>query len=283
MILVMGASGNIGREIVKDLQAKGVAFRGGYRSPGEAETARQAGVETVMVDYGQPDTLDAAMQDIEKAFFVTSPSPQMPELEGHIVDAAKRAGVRHLVKSSVFGAEGEDFLFARSHRLVEKQIEASGLVYTFLRPNGFMQNLLGQAGSIQAQGAFFIAVGDSRVSEIDVRDIARVAVTALTEPGHHGKAYELTGPESLTYTERAAILSEVLGKPVHYVSPPDADWVKGLVASGVSEWLAEGMLHLMHYYRKGKAERVSATVEQVTGQTPVSYRQFVADFAQAFR
>jgi uncharacterized protein YbjT (DUF2867 family) len=116
-----------------------------------------------------------------------------------------------------------------------------------------------------------------------VRDIGRVVATILTTPGHAGKAYELTGPEALTYAERATILSEVLGRPIHYVSPPDADWVTGLTASGVSEWLAEGMLDLMHYYQKGKAARISSAVEQITGKAATPFRQFVEDFATALR
>lgn len=282
MILVMGASGNVGREVVKELSARGAQFRAGYRSAEQAVEAGKTGTKAVILDYAKPETLGAALQNVEKIFFVTAPSPNQAELEGNVVEAAQKAGIKHLVKSSVWGAPGEDFVFGRLHRAVEKKIEASGLAYTFLRPNGFMQNMLGNAPMIKGQGAFYFPTGEARISEIDVRDIGAVAAAVLTEEGHEGKTYELSGPEALSAAERAEVLSEVLGKTVTHVSPPDAEWKQSAMSVGLPEWQVDGIIDLAHYYKTGKAARVSPSVKDVTGREATSYRRFVEDHAQAF-
>lgn len=282
MILVMGAGGNVGRALVKELLEKEARFRASYRSAEEADDARRQGIDAVIVDYARPKTLRAELKGMEKLFFVTTPRPNLAELEGNIVEVARVSGVRHLVKLSVWGAEGEDFIFSRLHRPVEKMIEASGLGYTFLRPNGFMQNILAYAPMIKAQGAFFLPAGEARVSEIDVRDIARVAATVLSEKGHKGKAYELSGPQALSHAERADILSDVLGRPVAYVSPPEAEWKQTALGLGLSEWLVDGIIDLLHYYQSGQAERVTPAVKELTEREPISFRQFAQDHAEAF-
>jgi uncharacterized protein YbjT (DUF2867 family) len=283
MILVMGASSSIGQELVKRLSSKGAEFRAGYRTPAQAADAEKQGVAPVLLDYAEPDTLKAALDGADKLFVVSPPRPNLEELETNVVDAAKDAGIKHFVKLSVWGAEGGEFKFARDHRAVEKKIEASGLPHTFLRANGFMQNMLTSAASIKSQGAFYLPAGDARVSEIDVRDIASVAAAVLTEPGYEGAAYELGGPEALSNNDRAGILSEVLGKPISYVSLPDVEWKAAAMAAGLPEWSANGIIELMHYYKEGKAEAVSPAVEQVTGKKPISFRQFVEDNAGAWR
>lgn len=283
MILVMGASGNIGKEVVKQLSARGAQFRAGYRSAEQAAEAQRLGIETAVLDYAQPQTLRAALQGVERLFFVSPPLPNLAELEGNVLAAAQSAGVRHLVKSSVWGADGEDFAFSISHRAVEKKIEASGIPYTFLRPNGFMQNMLGSAPTIKGQAAFYLPTGEARVSEIDVRDIGEVAAAVLTEEGHQGKAYELSGPETHSNAERAQILSEVLGKTITYISPPDAEWKRMAMSFGLPEWQVDGIIDLSHYYKAGKAERVSPAVKETTGREPTSFRRFAEDHAQAFR
>jgi uncharacterized protein YbjT (DUF2867 family) len=282
MILVLNAGGNIGKELVRELQARGAEFTAAYRSPEQVQTAQQSGLKAVTADFAQPETLDAALSGVEKVFVVAPPSPNLEEMESNVVQAAQKAGVRHLVKSSVWGAESEAFLFGRPHRAIEKKIEAGGIPYTFLRPTGFMQNMLSNAAIIKSQGAFYLPAGEARVSEIDYRDIAKVAAVTLTEDGHIGKSYDLTGPEAMTYAERAKVLSEVLGRPITYVSPPDADWKATMRGYGLPEWQVEGILDLIRYYKTGNSERISPAVEEVTGSKPISYRQFVEDYKEAF-
>lgn len=223
------------------------------------------------------------MEGVESIFIVTPPAPNLEELEGNAVDAAQAVGVKHIVKLSVWCAEQGEFLFAEPHGAIEKQIKASGIPFTFLRPTGFMQNMLANAPTIEAQGAFYAPAGPARVAEIDFRDVARVAVVTLLENGHAGKAYELSGPEAMSHSERAEVLSKVLGKKIEYVSPTDAEWKAMVLGFGVPEWQADGVIDLLHYYKAGKSQRVSPSVEDVTGAKPIDYRQFVQDYADAFR
>src|ERR1051325_6765228 len=137
MILVLNAGGNIGKALVGELQSRGAEFAAAYGAPEQGAAAQQSGLKAVAADFARPETLDAALAGVEKVFVVAPPSPNLEELESNVVAAARKAGVRHLVKLSVWGAESEAFLFGRPHRAVEKRIEAAGIPYTFLRPTGF--------------------------------------------------------------------------------------------------------------------------------------------------
>jgi uncharacterized protein YbjT (DUF2867 family) len=203
--------------------------------------------------------------------------------EINVVKEAKGAGVKKIVKLSVWGASSEAFSFAKIHRAVEREIETSGLAWTFLRPNGFMQNFVNfMSGTIKGQGAIYQPAADSKISHIDARDIARVATAALTGPGHEGKAYDLTGPEALSYGEAALVLSRVLGKKVNYIAVSDEAAKSGMVAAGIPEFYADYLVDLSQFYRKGGAAPVTTAVKDVTGRDPVRFEQFVKDHAAAF-
>src|SRR6185436_19052635 len=178
----------------------------------KAEQAAAGGLDAVVMDFAQPATIAAALRGVEKLFLLSPPN--RPELEKPVVEEARKAGVRHLVKLSAWGAESEAHSFGRGHRAIEKQIEAAKIPFTFLRPNGFMQNFLQAAGTIKSQRAIHFPAGDSRYSMIDVRDVAAVALRALTGPAHQGKAYRLSGPESLSHEDVAEKLSRVLGRKI---------------------------------------------------------------------
>ncbi len=283
MILVLNAGGNVGKELVRELKSRGVDFTAAYRSPEQVAEAQSAGMKSIQADYSKPETLDAALQGVTKLFFVSPPSLQLEEFEDNAVAAAQKANISHLVKMSVWGADEDSTIFGRPHHTVEKRILASGLPYTFLRPTGFMQNMLGNAPTIKAHNLFASPVGDARVAEIDFRDIAKVAAVTLTEEGHLGKVYALSGGEAMTMTERAQILSEALGKTITAVFPSDEDWKKTMLGYGVPEWQVDGILDLSHYYKAGHSERVSPAVQEVTGSLPITYGQFVQDYLAAFR
>ncbi len=210
MILVTGAGGTVGTALVEQLKAQRHAFRAAYHSPPKAEKAKQAGVDAVALDFGQPGSLAPALAGIDAVFLLGTGIRGQVERELNVVDAARAAGVRRLVKLSSWGAADGRFLIARFHREVESAIEASGLAWTFLRPNGFMQNFL-ELG-IASIRAIHLPAADARISHIDARDIARVAARVLTTSGHEGKAYELSGPHDLSYREVAGVLSRVLAR-----------------------------------------------------------------------
>ena len=284
MILVTGAGGTVGSELVKALSAVGAKFRAAYNSPGKIDQARRNGLDAVAIDYAKPETVAAALAGADHLFLLGAGVAGQTEAETGVVRAAKKAGVKHVVKLSVWGADGEAFSFAKVHRPVEREIEASGLGWTFLRPNGFMQNLPNFfAATIKSQGAFYMPSRGCRISHVDVRDIAAVALKALTDPGHEGKIYTLSGPEGLTYTEIAAKLSAAIGKAVAYVDVPDADFKKGAMAAGMPEAYTDAMLSLIHYYEGDNASRVTQDVERVAGRKPFSFDQFARDYANAFK
>ncbi len=284
MILILGASGTVGSEIVRQLKAAGVPFKAGYRSEEQVRAAAANGIEGVLADYAQPETLDAAFAGIDRLFLLGAGGGDQTQLEINAVNAAKRAGVRHLVKLSVWGAEGEAFSFAKIHRPVERAIEQSGLAWTFIRPNGFMQNVANYyAQSIRTQGAFYGSAGDARISHVDVRDIAAVVVKVLTTPGHEGKTYTLSGPEALTYGEIAKKVGDARGSAVSYVNLEPQQLRGGMIAAGIPDDYADLLLDLNRYYAEGHAAKVTSDVKQVTGRDPISFDQWANENAASLK
>jgi uncharacterized protein YbjT (DUF2867 family) len=280
MICVTGASGTLGSEVIRQLELAKAPFRGAYFSNKRAEDARTRGIEAVIIDYNQPETLQVAFQRCDKLFLLGPNVLNQSELERNAVEAAKVAGVRHIVKQSVMGAVEESYSLAKVHRPVEKAIESSGLAWTFLRPNSFMQNTVTFMGkTIRAEGVFYSASGQAKISHVDVRDIAAVAVRALTGKNYEGRAYTLSGPEALTYDELASELSKALDRPISHVSLSPSDLRNGMLAEGMPEAMADRMLDLERYFGEGLASRITNDIKQVTGQEPRRFADYVRETA----
>ena len=281
MILITGASGNVGSEVLRQAAAAGLPLRAAYQTPDKAAKA-PSGVETVLVDFSKPATLAPALKGIDKLFLVGPPTANLPALEANVVAEARRAGVPHIVKLSAMG--GRAARFSGMHAESEDCIKASGLAYTCLRPNGFMQNFILYDGpTIRSQNAFYATVGDGAVSHIDIRDIAAVVVRVLADQGHEGKTYELTGPEALTNAQAAEKISRAIGRKVSYVDLAPADYRKALLGAGVPEWSADALIDLQRFYRENGASRVTSAVEQITGRKPTTFDQFLKDHVSAFQ
>jgi uncharacterized protein YbjT (DUF2867 family) len=187
------------------------------------------------------------------------------------------------VKLSQLGAEAHSPVrFLRYHAAVEAALQASGIAYTLLRPNLYMQGLLNFRSTIAAQNAFYAAAGDAKVSAVDVRDIAEVAVAALTESGHEGKIYELTGPQGLTHTEMAELLSNALGRRVTFVDIPPEAMLDALLDVGFPVWQAEGLIEDYTHYRRGEAAAVTSGVRDAIDKAPRSFEEFARDYAAMF-
>jgi uncharacterized protein YbjT (DUF2867 family) len=284
MICVTGASGTLGSEVIRQLETAKAPFRGAYFSNKKAEVARERGIEAVIIDYNRPEMLRMAFQGCEKLFLLGPNVLNQTQLEQSAVQAAQAVGVAHIVKQSVMGAFEEAFSLVKIHRPTEKAIESSGLAWTFLRPNSFMQNVVTFMGeSIKAEAAFYSASGQARISHVDVCDIATVATKALTEPSHAGKAYTLTGPEALTYDELANELSKTLGRPIRHISLPPLDLGQGMLAEGMPEEITDRMLDLERYFREGRASRITKDFKQVTGRDPGSFSKYLRDAAPFLR
>ena len=297
-ILVTGATGTVGSEVVKQLlsvkgerQEEEMIIKAAARSANDS-TFRNLGVQTVELDYNKPDTLTAAFKDVDKLFLLTPFQYNMVDLTSNLVNVAKNAGVKYIVKQSVLGADAEPAITpSRLHRHAEKIIEESGIPFTFLRPNFFMQNFVTfYSNFIKTQGAFYVPAGDAKASFVDVRDIAAVAVQALSgRSGKNGtgdhirKAYDITGGEALSYGQAAEILSKEIGKKVNYVNISDEDARKGMKDMGADEWTINSMIELFGITRAGYLSEISTAVEQVTGNKPITLSQFARDYAGAFK
>ncbi|MEM8673007.1 MAG: SDR family oxidoreductase [Cyanobacteria bacterium P01_G01_bin.67] len=280
MICITGAGGTVGREVVKQLELANVPYRAAYFSKEKVEAALAKGIDAVTIDYNRPETLRTVFKGCDKLFLLGPNALNQTQLELNAVEAAKAVGVQYIVKQSVMGAEGEDFSLALIHRPVEKAIESSGMAWTFLRPNSFMQNVVTfMSETIKAESAFYSASGEARIAHVDVRDIAAVAVKALTESTHVGQAYTLTGTDALTYDELANELSKVLGRSISHISLSPSDLKHGMLAEGMPEVIADRMLDLERYYREDQASRITKDIKQVTGHEPSRFAQYTRDYA----
>ncbi len=283
MILVIGATGTIGKDVVKGLKANGEQVRAMVHDPEKAPSAgREPGVEYVTGDLEKPESVIAALQGVDKAFLLSPEDPRMPELHGKFAAAAKDAGLRHLVRLSILPANPDAPLpLAKWHGEADRLVMQSGVPYTILRPASFMQNFLRSVGTISSEGAMFGAMGDGKVGHIDAQDIADVAVTVLTSEGHEGKIYPLTGPESLSMAEVAARLSTTLGKTIKYVNVSPDEAKSGMMAMGMPDWRAGAWVGLGGMIAMGKADMATPAVKNILGREPHNVDQFAAEYAQA--
>jgi uncharacterized protein YbjT (DUF2867 family) len=284
MLLIVGATGTNGREILGRLAGAGQPARAMVRNPAKAGDLRGPNVEVVAGDLDDPDSLDAALAGVERAFFLASVDRRYSGWFRNFLNAARRDGVRHLVKFSGFGAGVDSPAeIMRQHGETDDALLASGLAYTILRPNSFHQNLLWSAGTIKDQGAFYLPIRDGKQSLVDVRDIADVAVHVLTEAEHENRIYEITGPQSLSYHDVAATLSAVLGRTIRYVDVPPETALDAMLQSGMPEWNAKALIDLYSVFAAGGMARTADVVERITGHAPRSFEQFARDHAEAFR
>lgn len=283
MILVTGATGNIGLELIRKLFDRGLPVRAFVRNRSRARAIALPGIELVEGDFARSDTFARALDGVDKLFLLIPSSANVEQQQRNFVDAARNARVKHIVKLSQFGAfSGAPDRFRRYHAAVEHHILKSRIPYTFLRPNLFMQALLNFRSTIASQGTFFAPAENARVSIIDVRDIASVAAAALIRSEHENQTYELTGPEALTHAEMAAEFSEAFGKPIKYVDVPPETMLKTLLDLRLPRWQAEGVIEDYGHYRRGEAAAITSAVRDLTQQPATRFSQFAADYARQF-
>ena len=261
MILVTGATGQHGTALLRLLSARGIAARALVRNPAKADAiAALPHVEIVHGDMARPDTLATALRGVDRAILISSATPDMQEVQTNFIEAARRAGVKHVVKLSGIAPNLDSpFRFARMHGEIEKRLEASGMAYTHLRPGEFMTVYFRQASNIASKGALFLPMEDARIASIDIGDIAEIAAKVLTESAHEGKVYPLTGPEALSMAEVAAKLSAATGKPIRYVNVPPEDARRAQLAAGMPPFLADALFELFSERRRGMKRKSGRT------------------------
>ncbi len=284
-ILVTGPTGTIGSQVMNQLAKKqDVSVRAGVRNAEKGKTHfTGSNVTPVDFDYEKPDTLAAACKGVDKVFLLTPFAENQVELGTRLVDAAKAAGVKHVVKLSAMGAEQEPGIqLGRWHRAIEKHIEASGMAWTFLRPNNFMDNFVGYYPP-DKEGAIYLPWGTGACSFIDARDVGAVAAAVLTSGGHEQKAYVPTGPEAFTIAQAASTISEVTGRTIKYVDVPEAAAKKAMLDMGIPAWMVDAMSELHAIDKAGYATQVTDDVKTLTGRAPRSFRDFAKDNAAKWK
>ena len=282
-IFVTGATGTTGNATVRALRAAGVDVVAGVHSVEKAGPLRVLGAEVRQISFSDVAGMTEAMRGSTGLFLVTPVTREMEKLTAGIVEAAKAAGITRVVKLSGLDVDSQPgFTLGHWHRAAERVIEASGLSWTFLRPNSFMQNFLGNAGSIKGQGTFDNAFGTSPVSFIDARDIGEVAAQVLTTEGHEGKIYNLTGPQGVSIKEIEQVFSKAIGKTVGSTTVTVDQLRRALLDYGMPELEADATAELVGLSAAGTAASVSPDAERLLGRPPRNFIQFVNDFGAAF-
>ena len=284
MILVIGGRSKIGAALIGDLLGRGEKVRALARA-GEPEGSLPAPAEAVTGDLADEGSLVTAMTGIEKVFLLSSPHPDAVTWHRNAIDAARRTQVRLLVRSSILGADRESPAeFIAAHTTCDRYLEDSGLPYVIVRPNLFLQNIPESTiPSIDASGTFYADAGEARISMVDTRDVAAVAAVALTEPGHAGAHYDVTGPEALSYTDVAARLTSTLGRRISYASASDDAVRQALLGAGLTEWFAGALVGLYQDYRRsgtdGYAAEITGTIQRLTGRPARSLDDLLGEIA----
>ena len=284
-ILVIGATGNVSSGLIPELIAKGADVRALVRDESKAQRLRDQGVEVVIGDLDKPETLDGAFSGVAKVFLLTAPNPDQVTQARNGIAAAKRAGSPHIVRMSARAFKtppDSPPRVTRQHAEIDAELKASGLAYTILQPHSFMQNITMAAQTVASDGAVYMPMKDGKLGMIDVRDIVDVAAKVLTEDGHQGKTYGLTGPASISFHDVAAGLSKALGKEVKYMDVPPEAGREAMVGMGLSEWFADAMTEYNKAFSEGLGDFTTGDVEQLTGRPARSFETFARDFAQAF-
>jgi uncharacterized protein YbjT (DUF2867 family) len=278
MILVTGATGNVGKELVKQLVDKGVQVRVLLRDQKKAAALGDR-VEVVIGDLNKPETLGAPMQGVEKLFLVTPDTGQVANL----LKVAKQAGVQHVVKLSTIEAD-RSLGPGKWHRQQEELIKSMGFEWTFLRPTMMMVNTIEWWGeTINSQNAVYFPGGKGKVSPVDPRDVATIACTVLTQSGHEGQIYELTGPEAFTISEMVQILAKALDKPIRYTDVPVFAAAMGMLRFGLPFYVVMGLMQTLSALRRSEYAYVTDVVEQVGKCEPRTFNEWCRENIAAFQ
>lgn len=306
IILVTGATGNVGREVVKQLAARGVAARAAVYDEADARRTPADAAETARFDFLDPTTFPSAFAGVDEMFLMRPPAISNVKRDIQpAIEYAARAGVSHIVFLSLIGVERNRIV---PHAKIEKLLVASGIPWTMLRCGFFMQNLnTTHRADIVESGDIFIPAGGGRTAFIDARDIGAVAARVLTEPGqgptgpvptghvptghaptdpvltdHANTAYKLTGSEALTYEEVAAIMTEELGRPITYSDPSALAFARRFRERGYTSGYVNVMLGIYLTTRLGMASGISPDAERLLGRPPITMREYIRDYAKAF-
>lgn len=280
LTLITGATGNVGARLVQRLAARKQPVRAFIRK-GE-QVAKTPGVEYFEGDLGDANRVREALKGVSKVYLLSA-GPLTQQYDANVIDAAIAEKVEQVVKHSVSGAQWESVIFGRWHRAGEKRLEASKVPWTFIRPQSFASNALMWTHSLKSGDAVYGNYGEVALPVIHPDDIAAVAEVALTSKGHEGKAYEITGPQSLSTAEQVAVLGKLLGRKLSYVDLPDEAVSKSMLSMGMEAPFVEAVVDLAKGLRPLGKVPPNDSVQQLTGKAPRTFEQFLTENLAAFR
>ncbi|MEV5507773.1 SDR family oxidoreductase [Streptomyces orinoci] len=278
MILITGATGTIGSQVVRQLIARGEPVRAMTRNPAAARLPDE--VEVVAGDFGDTASLERAVHGATAVFALSGAGPEIPDHDRALIGAARAAGVRRVVKLSSIGMAGAEP--PPWHEAGERAARESGLGWTFLRPSAFASNALEWAPAIRAGEPAPNRFGSGRLGVVDPRDVAEVAVLALTSDRHQGRAYTLTGPELISAGEQAAVLSAELGRPVTLADIPLERLRQQMLAYRPDPAFVDQVMAGVEAVRDGRAEVFSDDLPRVLGRPATGFAEWARDHRAAF-
>lgn len=274
MILVTGTPGNIGTPLAQHLLQEGRQIRLMVRNPNKQDEVladlRSGGAEIVQGDFGDPGSLADCFTGIESAFLLVPVALETAEWKSNFIRTAKQNGVKRIVNLSVSGANSTAPVdLFRWHWEAEQTLESSGIAWTNLQPTDLARyNIRSILPTVLSQGAFYSTIGEGRVAMVDEEDVAEVAAAVLTEEGHVGKKYVLTGPKALSYAEVATALSTKLGKPVKYIDIDPVQAKQAMIGAGLPDWVADFVNDLRELEKKGGASGPTEDIQHVLRRPP---------------
>ena len=283
MILVTGATGNAGAEVVRALVREGHEVRAFVRDADKGYGLFGDAVELALGDFAEPQSVRAALAGARVLFLSCADDPRRVGWETAAIDAAAATGVRRIVKLSSVSAEpGAPVAFWDWHGRVERHLLHSEVSWTVLRSSFYMTNVLAGAEQVALEGRLYAPAGNARIAMIHPRDVGAAGAAALTTAGHDGRTYVLTGPQAITYAQVASELSAATARHVEFMHLPDEHARQGMVQAGMPDAVAEQVVKVFAMLRQGMAERVTDGVESLTGRPPRDFASFAHDHAFLF-
>ncbi len=282
-ILVLGATGNTGSLVVNNLKSKNADFAILAKSKAEARSSGLADEQVREGDFNDPTSLVRAMEGVSKVFLVMPMHQDVIKWVNNVIEAAKRAGVEHIVKQSGLDASSDaESQIIKDHAESDHIIMNSGLDYTLIQPNSFFQNFYGNLTTINAVGQFYSPLSDSKQSMVDINDVAEVVSLVLTQTGHEGKTYRLTGAEALTSAGQAELIAQASLKDISFVNVSQHDFESALKDAGMGDWLAEKLAEMIAWFAKGKQYgEISTDIEKLLGRPPRTFDDFAKELSTA--
>ncbi|WP_158978610.1 NmrA family NAD(P)-binding protein [Parasedimentitalea maritima] len=283
-ILIIGGTGNIGTPLVELLKGSDQSYRVMVRSDENEAKMTSEGIPTVRAELGDWRSVEAALEGVDTIFLLSAPSPVMSDLHTGLIDRAKSADVRKIVRLSAEPAKYcKGLPMYEQHAEVDDYLMASGLNYVILRPHYFMQNIPQMHASFMKDSQMFAQyMGDTRIPMVDARDIAKAALAGLTSDAFNGKIHYITGPQSISFDDVAKAFSKPLGKVINYVDLPYKDQKAGLEAYGTPDMIVQTVMSLFKRWSEGEDQPATSDYEKITGERATDINTFAAEVAGSF-